>query len=57
MNKEHLKKIVSDGMEEAYIQIWSEHMTREDFENIRSLVEMSALLVLMEVKKDMEQEK
>jgi hypothetical protein len=54
MNKEKLKKIISDGMEEAYIQIWSEHMTREDFESIRTLVEMSALLVLMEVKKDME---
>jgi hypothetical protein len=54
MNKEKLKKIISDGMEEAYIQIWSEHMTREDFDNIRPLVEMSALLVLMEVKKDME---
>ena len=52
IDKEQLKKLVSKGVDKSYKDIWSEYMSREDFENIKPLVEMSVVLVLMEFKKD-----
>lgn len=49
MNKEELKKVIEDGVQESF-PVWSDYMTVEEFENLEPLISLTVLTALMKLK-------